>query len=274
MDALTDQDLETEHQEESAKKDQEKEHTTQNQPPADRTDAVAESQQQKGRRDGEPFHKKDKKQDPDKEKPKGLFSRLRDFAVRIYQRVKHAVERAIGRGRIPTMPLVNKADFSRSAMDLSGKDKPFVDRATQEKVNEKEKGRNWGELFYHGFARRLLGKDAYMYAIQQGDKQEASRQGRETQEPVKAGQAQKGPDGKEGKAEATVDRGKSERPSNTDAHGQDDQGKKGAPKREPEEMKGKFNSLHKVITNDLEDRFSNAKEAKEAYIGRYAEQLQ
>lgn len=246
-----------------------KEASAQKQPQPGRADDEAKSQKKKDGRDGELFHKGNKKQDSDKEKPKGLFSRLHDFAVRVYQKVKHAVERAIGRGRIPAMPLVNKADFSRSAMDLSGKDKTSVDRATQEKANEKENGRNWGELFYHGFARRLLGKDAYMYAIQQGDKQ-----GRDAQEPARAGQAQNGPDRKEGRAEAQADQREPERPSNTDTHEQGTQDRKENPQKELEEMKGKFNSLHKVITNDLEDRFSNAKEAKEAYIGRYAEQLQ
>jgi len=154
------------------------------------------------------------------------------------------------------------------------KDGPSVDRATQEK--SKEKGRDWKELFYHGIARRILGKDAYMHAIQQNEKQEAPRQEKGAQEQAKqtpaqkesAGQTEKGQQGR------TEHPGSQEKPERTENAKSQEQQEKPETQREPEEMKGKFNALHKIITNDLEDKYTNAKEAKEAYLDHYTKQLQ
>ncbi len=228
---------------------------------------------------GEPFYKNDQKKDADKGKSKKLLRRLHDLAIRAYRKVKHAVEWAIGRGRIPAMPIVNRTDFSRSVRDLSGKDKLSVDKVTQERAQDKEKGRNWKELFYHGFARRLLGKDAYMYAVQQSEKQDVLKQRKNAQESEKTGQAQKDENGKEGKdpakrAKVRASQEKPEQFSSRDTQEQGRQSKAEISQKELEEMKGKFNSLYKVITDDLEDRFLNAREAKEAYLRHYAEQLQ
>lgn len=239
----------------------------------------AKSQKQQDERNGEPFHKNSQKKNTDKKRPKELFSRFRSLAVRVYQSVKRIVGQIIGRGRIPTMPMVNKTGFSRTAMDLSSKDKPSVDKATQEKINDKEKGRNWGDLFYHGAARRLLGKDAYMYAVQQSEKQDASRQGKNAQEPEKPGQAQKDGNGKgsektAGREETHASQEKPEHFGSTETQKQGSRDRGEPSQKGKEVMKGKFNSLHKIITDDLEDRFSNAKEAKEAYLRYYAEQLQ
>lgn len=249
----------------------------------DQPEAGDRDSRQKKRRDGQPFHKEDPPKDKDG-RPKGLFARIRGLASRIFQRIKHAVERAIGRGRIPTPLKTNPIDQSRSAMDLSGKDKPSVDRETKDKDQEKQ-GRNWGELFFHGFARRLLGKDAYMYAIQQEEKQEAARQNqdtkgretpngasKETNRPAETGRADRTenlePQEKTGQEKAVDAQVKS--PAQTLGENE----KNADQQRELEEMKGKFNSLHKIITNDLEDRYTNAREVKDAYLSHYTEQLQ
>ena len=200
------------------------------------------------------------------EQQKGLFARLRDFVSRIYHRAKSMVEHAIGRGRILAQPIVSRVNFQRSAMDQSEKNGPSVDRdkATQSKTNDKEQGRNWGDLLYHGFARRILGKDAYMYAVTQGDKQNVPGQDKTDPRGTQPQPEQPGnPD--RGDNDAAQRPGEGSRPGNAD-------NEKSQPTQE--EMKGKFNSLHKIITNDLEDRYSNAKEAKEAYLAHYAQELQ
>lgn len=235
---------------------------------------------QKQGRDGQPFHKDAPHKGKD-EQSKGLFSWMRRLALRIFHRIKHMVERVIGRGHIPTLPRVNKSDLSRSAMDLSGKDKPSVDRETKDKEQEQQQGRNWRDLIFHGFARRVLGRDAYMYAVQQTEKQEAARQGRDTQGQEHPGQAPKeaARQSEEKRADKTEHPGSQEKPASErsgDAYTQS-QGKaeKGTEQqKEPEEMRGKINSLHKIITNDLEDRYTNAREAKETYLANYVAQLQ
>lgn len=202
------------------------------------------------------------------EQQKGLFARLRDFVSRIYHRAKSMVEHALGRGRILAQPIVSRVNFQRSAMDQSEKNGPSVDRnqATQSKTNEKEQGRNWGDVLYHGFARRILGKDAYMYAITQGDKQNVP--GQDKTDP-RGTQPQPQPEqpGNPGRG----DNGAAQRPGEGSRPGTADNER---PQPTQEEMKGKFNSLHKIITNDLEDKYSNAKEAKEAYLAHYAQELQ
>lgn len=254
----------------------------------DQPEAGDRDSKQKKRRDGQPFHKDDPPKDKDG-RPKGLFARIRGLASRIFHRIKHAVERAIGRGRIPTPLKTNPIDQSRSAMDLSGKDKPSVDRATKDKDQEKQ-GRNWGELFFHGFARRLLGKDAYMYAIQQEEKQEAARQNqdtkgretangasKETNRPAETGRADRteNPRLQEKTGQEKTADAQAQNPAQTVGENEKSADGKSADKqKEPEKMKGKFNSLHKIITNDLEDRYTNAREAKEAYLSHYTEQLQ
>lgn len=280
---------------EAAKPDiqQEEAHTDGAQPQADtakedagkkaREQAEAEQDAKDARkkkdREGADFHKDSPKDQKGREqRAKGLFERIRNLAMRVYHRVKHAVERAIGRGRIPTLSKVNEADFSRSAMDPSRKkDDPSVDRATQEK--SKEKGRDWKELFYHGIARRILGKDAYMHAIQQNEKQEAPRQEKGAQEQNKQAPEQKENTGQAekvqpGRTEHPGSQEKPERSESTEAKEQGNQEEKKEVQREPEEMKGKFNALHKIITNDLEDKYSNARESKEAYLDHYTKQLQ
>lgn len=238
---------------------------------------------QKQGRDGQPFHKDDPHKGKD-EQSKGLFSRMRLLVLRIFHRIKHMVERVIGRGHIPTLPRVNRADLSRSAMDLSGKDKPSVDRETKDKEQEQQQGRDWRDLIFHGFARRILGRDAYMYAVQQTEKQEVARQGKDTQGQEHRGQAPKETvrQSEEKRVDRTEHPGNQEKPASErsgDAHTQS-QGKaeKGTEQqkqqKEPEEMGGKINSLHKIITNDLEDRYTNAREAKETYLANYAAQLQ
>lgn len=235
---------------------------------------------QKQGRDGQPFHKDAPHKGKD-EQSKGLFSWMRRLALRIFHRIKHMVERVIGRGHIPTLPRVNKSDLSRSAMDLSGKDKPSVDRETKDKEQEQQQGRNWRDLIFHGFARRILGRDAYMYAVQQAEKQETVRQGKDTEGQEHPGQASKetARQSEEKRTDRTEHPGSQEKPTperSGDAHTQS-QGKaeKGTEQqKEPEEMRGKINSLHKIITNDLEDRYTNAREAKETYLANYAAQLQ
>lgn len=235
---------------------------------------------QKQGRNGQPFHKDDPHKGKD-EQPKGLFARMRRLALRIFHRIKHMVERVVGRGRIPTLPRVNRADLSRSAMDLSGKDKPSVDRETKVKEQEQQQGRNWRDLLFHGFARRILGRDAYMYAVQQAEKQEASRQGKDTQGQEHPGQAPKeaARQAEEKRADRMEHPGSQEKPApertgetRTQSQGEAEKGTK--QQKEPEEMRGKFNSLHKIITNDLEDRYPNVREAKETYLANYAAQLQ
>lgn len=240
--------------------------------------------------DGQPFHKDDPQKGKD-EKPNGLLSRLRGLATRFFHRVKHMVERVIGRGRIPTMPKVDRTNLSGSAMDLSGKDKPSVDKGTKDKGQEKQE-RNWGELFFHGFARRLLGRDAYMYAVKQGEKQETDRQGnnpnqasREGNRPAETGRAEQTEHPGKQQGEAQQQEGQQQENQQqesqqqsapgqiTEDRSQGGTGETAKERKEPEEMKGKFNSLHKIITNDLEDRFTNAQEAKEAYLANYASQL-
>lgn len=241
---------------------------------------------QKQRRDGQPFHKDDPNKGKE-EQPKGLFARMRHLALRIFHRFKHMVEHVIGRGRIPTLPRVNRADLSRSAMDLSGKDKPSVDRETKDKGQEQQQGKNWRELLFHGFARRILGRDAYMYAVQQAEKQEAARQGKDAQGQEHPGQAPKeaARQAEEKRADRTEHPESRENPAaersreaHTQSQGEVEKGTgqqtQQAQQKEPEEMRGKFNSLHKIITNDLEDRYTNAREAKETYLANYAAQLQ
>jgi len=246
----------------------------------DKGEAEEKDSRQKKERDREAFHKDSTEKDKEPSR-KGLFDRLRNLALRIYHRVKHIVEWAIGRGNIPSQLRANKADFSRSDTDLSSqKDKPSVDRAAQEKDNkEKENGRNWKELLYHGFASRILGRDVYMYVVQQNEKQDASRQEKNAKEQEKPGQAKKENAGQtdKGHMDRTEHPGsqeKAEHTENTSTYGQSKQEEKGDTQREPVEMKGKFNSLHKIITDDLEDRYTNAREAKEAYLDHYVKQLQ
>lgn len=202
------------------------------------------------------------------EQQKGLFARLRDFVSRIYHRAKSMVEHAIGRGRILAQPIVSRVNFQRSAMDQSEKNGPSVDRnqATQSKTNEKEQGRNWGDVLYHGFARRILGKDAYMYAITQGDKQNVPGQDktdpRGTQpqpQPEQPGNPERGDN------DAAQRPGEGSRPGTADNE---------RPQPTQEEMKGLINSLHKIITNDREDKYSNAKAVKEDYLAAYTQRLQ
>lgn len=234
---------------------------------------------QKQGRDGQPFHKDDPQKGKD-EQPKGLFARMRHLALRIFHRIKHMVEHAIGRGRIPTPLRVNRVDLSRSAMDLSGKDKPSVDRETKDKEQEKQ-GRNWRNLLFHGFARRILGREAYMHAIQQGEKQEAARQGKDTQSQEHQSQAPKeaARQAEEKHADRAEHLGNQEKTApektrDTQTQSQREAQKDTEKQKEPEEMRGKFNSLHKVITNDLEDRYTNAREAKQAFLDHYAAELQ
>ncbi len=234
----------------------------------------------KNRRDGQPFHKDTPQKDKD-EKPKGLFSRLRDLAMRFFRKVNHMMEQVIGRERIPTMPKVDRAKLSGSAMDLSGKGKPSVDKGTKDKGQEKQKI-NWRDLFFHGFARRLLGRDAYMYAVKQGEKQETDRQGNnpsqasiEGNRPAETGRAEQTEYSGRQQSEAPQQEGQ-QQPApgqTTENRSQGETGETAKERKEPEEMKGKFNSLYKIITNDLEDRFTNAQEAKEAYLANYASQL-
>lgn len=262
----------TSHQENPIKED-----TVKREQEQAKADQDAKDARKKKDRDGAAFHKDNPKKDKEP-KAKGLLARIRNLAMRVYHYVKHTVEKAIGRGRIPTLPWVNKADFSRSAMDPSNKkDDPSVDRATQEK--SKEKGRDWKELFYHRIARRILGKEAYMHAIQQNEKQEAPRQEKGAQEQGKQAPAQKENAGQaekeqSGRTEHPGSQEKPERAESTEAKEQGKQEEKKEVQREPEEMKGKFNALHKIITNDLEDKYSNAREAKEAYLDHYTKQLQ
>ena len=242
-----------------------------------RADDAARDAQKKKDQDGTAFRKDDYKKDKEPTRFRGFFLRIRDLAMRVYHYVKHTVERAIGRGRIPSPPRVNVADFSRSSMDPSRKkDDPSVDRATQDK--SREKGRDWKELFYHGIARRILGKEAYVHAIQQNEKREASRQEKGTQEQAPAQKENAGHAKKEqqGRTEHPGSQEKPERAGKAENAKNQEQRKpeKGEAQKEAEEMKGKFKALHKLITNDLEDRYSNAKETKEAYLSYYAKQLQ
>ncbi len=193
------------------------------------------------------------------ERPRGLFASLRDFVIRAYHRAKHLIEQAIGRGRILAHPVINRVDFQRSAMGQPSKGDPSVDRDTQNITNNQEKGRNWGNLLYHGFARRILGKDAYMYAVTQAEKQENAGRNGITHESVQTSFTQPNAAGKENGATQATEPAKNN--NQTKSINQ-------------EEMKGKFNALHKIVTSDLEDRFSNAKEAKEAYLNHYAQLLQ
>ena len=225
-------------------------------------------------------HKEGEEKTKDKkDKRKGLLSRLRNFAKRLYQRTKHMVERAFGRGRIPGQPAAGRMNLSRSAMDASGqKDAPFVDKSSQEKNNSREK-RNWGELFFHGIARRLLGRDAYMHAIQQAEKQETLKQEKNAEEPAKPAPEKPAKPAEKGQADRAEHPGNQEKPGRTEKEDTLAQGKQGGKEKEdtqkePEEMKGKFKSLHKIITDDLENKYVNAKEAKETYLDHYAKQLQ
>lgn len=226
----------------------------------------------KKQQDGQPFHKDDPQAGKD-EKPKGLFSRIRALAAHVFHRIKRVVERTIGRWRIPTAPRPGRVNLSK------------------DKGQEKQ-GRNWRDLAFHGFARRLLGRDAYMYAVQQGEKQETARQEKEAKGQDNASQTPKegtraSGTARAGQAERTGQAGKPEMqqgnaqqqegmqaPDKTaGGRGMEEAGEPAREQKEPEEMKGKFNSLHKIITNDLEDRYTNAQAAKEAYLNNYASQL-
>ena len=103
-----------------------------------------------------------------------------------------------------------------------------------------------------------------MHAVTQGDRQtvpeqDKSDQGKGQPKPEQPSNPSKGDD------DAAQRPGEGSRPGNADNE---------KPQPAQEEMKGKFNSLHKIITNDLEDKYTNAKEAKEAYLAQYTQQLQ
>lgn len=217
---------------------------------------------------GKEFHGTYNEQQSKKEQEeaeKSIAEQLRNLLRRLFARIKRAAERFIGRNQIPNWFRARAVDFANIRNSRSSKDER--ESADIDK-NEKEK-RNWRNLMYHGFARRVLGKDAYMYAVKQGEKENTPEP---KENPFKKDRADGAArmDAGETRTQTT---GK-EAPKETAPVNRTETKETTKPVTEKEEMKGKFNSLHKMITMDLEDRYSNAAELKDTFFKDYCHKLE
>lgn len=215
-------------------------------------------------------HERQQSKKEQEEAQKSIAEQLRNMLRRILARIKRVVDRFIGRNQIPNWFHAKAVDFANIRSSRSSKDEREPSDIDK---NEKE-GRNWRDLMYHGFARRVLGKDAYMYAVKQGERENTSepkekpftKDRADGAARMDAGEVRSQTTGKEAQNEqAPVNRTETKETTKTEPT-QSDVVK--------EEMKGKFNSLHKMITADLEDRYTNAAELKDTFFKNYCRMLE
>lgn len=209
-----------------------------------------------------------RKENADKKKERTtvrMLRRLKGIILWPLQQVKRIIDRTLGRNRIVPVKKNASYDLSRSTGDKSNtKDKSSID-----KYKENKKERNWRDVFFHGFARRLLGLDAYMYAVRQGE-EKASAKENATKETMGKSVPEPSVDPKNEKKTQEQENG--EQRQRGDTKSKDDQENSHTPIHQ-EEMRGKIDSLHKMITPALEEKYANAAKIKEDYFNAYAVQL-
>lgn len=209
-----------------------------------------------------------RKENTDKKKERiteRMFRRLKSVILWPWHQMKRIIDHTLGRNRIVPVKSAAAYNSSRSNGDKSVN----MDKSSIDKYKEKGTERNWRDMFFHGFARRLLGLDAYMYAVKQGEEKTSAKENA-TKETLVKNAPEPSMDPKNEKKTQEQANGEQKQVSGTKT--KDDQ-EKSHPPIQQEEMKGKIDSLHKMITPALEEKYANAAKVKEDYFNAYAIQL-
>lgn len=209
-----------------------------------------------------------RKENTDKKKERiteRMFRRLKNVILWPWHQMKRIIDHTLGRNRIVPVKSAAAYNSSRSNGDKSVN----MDKSSIDKYKEKGTERNWRDMFFHGFARRLLGLDAYMYAVKHGEEKTSAKENA-TKETLVKNAPEPSMDPKNEKK--TQEQANGEQRQVRGTKSKDDQ-EKSHPPIQQEEMKGKIDSLHKMITPALEEKYANAAKIKEDYFNAYAVQL-